>query len=490
MRSIEHAWLRTILWGCTFDDFLIRPGWGVAISRKDISLVSKFSQNIPLNIPLVSANMDTITGARMAITVAKKGGIGIIHRYLSIEDQCQKVEEVKREENFIIEKPYSISPGATIGEARNVMQKNKVGGLVVVDELGELVGILTDRDIRYTSGEEFIEQRMTKLPKLITAKYSGTSSGVSIDEAKKIMDEYRLEKLPLVGDEFKLVGLITSKDIQNLEDFPLANKDKNGQLLVGAAIGATGDYLERSTDLIKSGVDVIVLDIANAQSNVGLNAVINFRRKFPDMELVVGNIVQPKAVHIFEGRGVNGFKIGLGPGSACTTRKNTNIGIPQGQTDYDCSIVTKIPICADGGIKRDGHIALALILGGSSVMIGGMFAGTDETPGLVFRDSTGRDVKSFRGMASREAMYEKLEAEEADDPYETSSKISPEGIEKTVEYRGSVVPIINDMMGHLASTISYMGATSLQEAKEMFMEHPMDYLIKLSESAKRESWDR
>ena len=239
-----------------------------------------------------------------------------------------------------------------------------------------------------------------------------------------------------------------------------------------------------------SGADVIVLDIANSQSIVALNAVKNFRIKFPDMELVVGNIVLPKAVSVFRDCGVNGFKVGLGPGSACTTRKNTNIGIPQAQAIYDCALKSNVPICADGGIKRNGSIATALMLGAGSVMIGGMFSGTDEAPGQVFRDSRGNKVKSFRGMASREAMHEKLHAENYDNPYEISSRISPEGIEKKVDYRGSVVPIINEMMDNLASTISYIGAMSLQEAKEMFMEHPASYLIKLSESAKRESWDR
>ena len=486
MRSIEQAWLKRIVRGCTFDDFLIGPGWGVANSRKDISLVSKFSQNISLNIPLVSANMDTITGARTAIAMAKKGGIGVIHRYLSNEDQRQKVEEAKREENFIIEKPYSATADITVGEARNIMEKNKVGGLVIINQDGKLVGILTDRDVRYCSGNETVEQRMTKGHKLITARYSE----VSLADVKKLIDENRLEKLPLVDEEFKLKGLITSRDIQNLEEFPLANKDKNGQLVVGAAIGATGDYLERAAELIKAGADVLVLDIANAQSNVGRNAVIGFRKKFPDTELVVGNIVLPEAVPVFEELGVNGFKVGLGPGSACTTRLNTNIGVPQGQAVCSCAMIARVPVCADGGIKRDGSIAEALILGGDSVMIGGMFAGTDETPGLVFPDSTGKPVKVFRGMASREAMYERLRIEEADDPYEISSRMSPEGMEKKVEYKGSVGPIIDAMMGHLASTVSYMGAMSLQEAKEMFMEYPSKYLIKLSESAKIESWVR
>ncbi|HLC70580.1 MAG TPA: IMP dehydrogenase, partial [Candidatus Nanoarchaeia archaeon] len=350
MRSLEHDWLKQLLWGCTFDDFLISPGWGVAESRKDISLVSKFSQNIPLNIPLVSANMDTITGARMAIAVAKKGGIGIIHRYLSIDDQRQKVEEVKREENFIIEKPYSTSINVTIGEARNIMERNKVGGLVVVDDEGRLLGVLTNKDLRFCNDSDAVGGRMS--PKPITG-----SPGISLSEAKMLLDKFRMEKLPIIDKDRKLKGLITSRDIENLEKYPLANKDSKGQLLVGAAIGATGDYLERTAELIKAGADVIVLDIANAQSDVAKNAVVNFRKKFPGVELVVGNIVLPEAVQIFEQLGVNGFKVGLGPGSACTTRRNTNIGIPQAQAVYNCSIVSRVPVCADGGIKRNGSIA-------------------------------------------------------------------------------------------------------------------------------------
>jgi len=486
VRSIERDWLRRALWGCTFDDFLIAPGWGIAKSRKEISLASKFSHNIRLKIPIVSANMDTITGARMAIAIAKEGGLGIIHRYLSIADQVSKVEEVKREENFIIEKPYSIFAHQTINEARKLMAKNKVGGLMVVNDSGKLVGILTNRDIRYCAETELVSSRMTSPPELLTAKLAE----ISLEKAKALMDQHCLEKLPLVDADFNLKGLITSKDIENMEKYPLANKDTNGQLIVGAAIGATGDYIERTAELIKANVDVIVLDIANAQSDVGLAAVVNFRKNFPSMELVVGNIVIPEAIAVFMRQDVNGFKVGLGPGSACTTRKNTNIGVPQAQAVYTCLMASSVPICADGGIKRNGSIAEALILGAGSVMIGGMFAGTDESPGLVFRDSTGRKVKSFRGMASREAMYEKLRAEEADDPYEISSRISPEGIEKNVEYRGSVVPMIADIIGNLASTISYMGAMSLQEAKEMFMERPTSFLIKLSEAAKRESWER
>lgn len=486
MRSLEHNWLKLQLCGATFDDFLIAPDWGKAKSRKEISLASKFSQNVSINVPVISANMDTITGARMAIFIAKEGGIGIIHRYLNVGDQATKVEEVKREENFIIEKPYSILADRTIEEARNIMTKNNVGGLVVVDELNKLAGILTNRDIRYRLGTELVKKRMTPIPRIVTARLSE----VTLEKAKALMVECRLEKLPLVDEDYQLKGLITSKDIENMERHPLANKDAKGQLIVGAAIGATGDYLERSEELIKAKVDVLVLDIANAQSDVGLQAVANFRNKFPDTELVVGNIVIPGAIPRFMNHGVNGFKVGLGPGSACTTRKNTNIGVPQAQAVYACSIVSPVPVCADGGIKRNGSIAEALMLGADSVMIGGMFAGTDESPGLVFRDSTGKKVKSFRGMASREAMYEKLRAEEADDPYEISSRISPEGIEKNVEYRGSVVPILNDITGNLASTVSYMGAISLKDAKELFMNDPRKFLIKLSESAKRESWDR
>lgn len=478
-------WLARTIRGCTFDDFLNPPGWGIAESRSGISLVSQFSTNVKLNVPIVSANMDTITGARMAVVMAKHGGIGIIHRYLNIEDQCKKVAEVKRQESFVIDNPYSIAPNAAISEARMVIEKNKVGCLVVVDGREKLLGLLSSRDIRFAGDDQRVSERMKSASQLVVAH-----PNVTLIEAKKLLDQHRLEKLPLVEAGFRLRGLITSKDIENLEKYPLANKDDEGRLVVGAAIGATGDYLERASELIKANVDVIVIDIANAQSVVGERAILEFRKKFTDFELVVGNIVLPEAVERFQALSANGLKVGLGPGSACTTRKNTNVGLPQAQAVFECAFGAKIPINADGGIKRNGHISSALLLGADSVMVGGMLAGTDETPGLVFRNSEGREVKSFRGMASREAMYEKLKAEEVDDPYEISSRISPEGIERQVEYRGSVVPIIKEMVGHLASMVSYMGAQSLEEAKEIFMANPQRHLVKLSEASKRESFDR
>ncbi len=485
MRSKKDRWLLQQLRGLTFDDFLNGPGWGVITSRKDVPLETKFSENISLNIPFVSANMDTVTGSKMAVAVAKQGGIGIVHRYLSIEEEVQKIREVKREENFIIEQPYNISKGSTIGEARQIMQKENVGCLVVLDKEGHLLGLLGSRDIRFCSNDILVSERMKPVGSLIS-----TDSKVTFSKAKKILDHHRLEKLPIIDKRGKLLGLITAKDIENLEKYPLANKDSKGQLVVGAAIGATGDYLERSAELIKAGSDVIVIDIANAQSIVGKKSVIAFRKRFPDAELVVGNIVLPEAVRVFQKLGANGLKIGLGPGSACTTRISTNVGVPQAQAIYDCARVAGIPIIADGGMKRHGHLALALLLGSSSCMIGGMFAGTDESPGHVWPDADGKKVKSFRGMASREAMYEKLVSESDNDPYETSSRISPEGMEKKVEYKGPVIPIIQEMVGHLASTISYLGAKSLKEAQEIFLKNPKKYLIKLSSASQVESWRR
>lgn len=486
MKSIQDDWLLAELKGLAFDDFLNPPGWGTAKSRKGLDLRTKFSDHVGLNIPLVSANMDTVTGAKMAVAQAKEGGIGIIHRYLSIEDQCQKVREVKREENFIISKPYSVKPITSIREAERIMIKNNVGSLVVLNENGTLEGILTSRDVRFCADKDIpVSRRMNGRGVLITAPID-----TKLEEARKILDKNRLEKLPLVDSQRRLVGLITSKDIENLEKYPLANKDCNGQLMVGAAIGATGDYLERAEELIKARVDVLVIDIANAQSDIGLDATRAFRRRFSNMELVVGNIAVGMAVSKYLGLNVNGFKVGLGPGSACTTRYHTNIGVTQADAIYDCSRISEAPIIADGGIRRNGHIFLSLILGGSSVMIGGLFGGTDEAPGHVIRNSKGHRIKTFRGMASREARLEKSLAESADDPYETSSRISPEGIEKELEYKGSVVPIIHDMMNHLASSISYMGAKSLREAQVMFMENPQKYLTKISRAAQIESWRR
>ncbi len=486
MKSFADDWLLSELRGHAFDDFLDPPGWGIAKSRKGLNLGTKFSEHVDLNIPLVSANMDTVTGARMAIAQAKEGGIGIIQRYLSIEDQCQKVREVKREENFIIQKPYSVQPASAIREAERIMTKNNIGSLVVLNEDGVLEGILTSRDIRFCSDKDMlVSQRMNGRGALITAPMD-----TKLGEARKILDKNRLEKLPLVDERGHLVGLITSKDIENLEKYPLANKDRNGQLVVGAAIGATGDYLERASELISAGADVIVIDIANAQSDIGLDAARAFRKIFSDAELVVGNIAIGMAVSRYRDLNVNGFKVGLGPGSACTTRYHTNIGVTQAYAIYDCGRVSEVPVIADGGIRRNGHIFLSLMLGGSSVMIGGLFGGTDEAPGHVIRNSKGNRIKKFRGMASREAMLEKLVSELADDPYETSSRVSPEGIEKELEYKGSVVPIIHDMMNHLASSISYMGAKSLREAQKMFMADPQKYLTKISRAAQIESWHR
>ncbi|OGN02987.1 MAG: hypothetical protein A2655_02335 [Candidatus Yanofskybacteria bacterium RIFCSPHIGHO2_01_FULL_43_42] len=486
MRSEQDdRWLRSELRGHAFDDFLNPPGWGKVKTRKGISLATNFSQHIGLNIPIVSANMDTITRARMAIAMAKEGGIGIIERYLSIEEQCDEIREVKRKESHIILQPHNISKNGTIAQAKELMERNKVGCLVILDESGKLLGLLSHRDVRFARDNDSVANRMKPVERLVTA-----SPDTTLNQAKKLLDKSRLEKLPLVDEGFKLVGLITAKDIENLDRYPLANKDINGRLVVGAAVGAVGDFLERSSELVKAGVDVIVMDIANFQSEPGIEAVRKFRRKFPDTELVVGNVVLPEAVEIYQRFGVNGVKVGLGPGSACTTRYNTNIGVTQAQAIYECARVAKIPVIADGGIKRDGHISLALLLGGDSVMIGGLFASTDETPGLVFRKSTGQSVKSFRGMASREAMHQKLKAEEADDPYEISSRMSPEGIEKEVEARGSVVPIVREMAGHIASMISYIGGRTLIEAQGIFMANPSKYLVKLSEAAKKESFDR
>ncbi len=486
MKSRQNDWLLNELRGHTFDDFLNPPGWGTAKSRKGLDLRTKFSEHVSLNVPLVSANMDTVTGARMAIAQAKHGGIGIIHRYLSIEDQCAKIREVKREENFIIKEPYSIGQTNTIEEAERIMTKNNVGSLVVLTEDGFLEGILTLRDIRFCDDKNMpVSKRMNGRGALIASV-----ADIEPEKARIILDKNRLEKLPLVDDQGRLVGLITSKDIENLENYPLANKDSNGQLVVGAAVGATGDYLERAAELIKAEADVIVLDIANAQSDIGLDAARAFRQRFPDMELVVGNIAISLALDKYKDFNVNGFKVGLGPGSACTTRFHTNIGVTQAYAIYDCSRIGNVPIIADGGIRRDGHLFLSLMLGSSSCMIGGLFGGTDEAPGNVIKNSKGLRVKKFRGMASREAMLEKLLAEFVDDPYETSSRISPEGIEKELEYKGSVVPIIHDMMNHLASSISYIGAKSLKEAQEIFMANPQKYLTKISNAAQIESWRR
>ena len=491
--------LADIVRGATFDDFLLRPQYSV-IARRDPSVIDlscRFSTNITLKRPLVSANMDTVTRAPMAIVQAEEGGLGIIDRGFrngDIEPQVREVEMVKRMQHIIIRDPYAVSPETPLAEAVALMRRTRAGTLVVVDGSRRLKGLLTERDVRFVNTREgAVASRMTPIEDLITGQ-----GELTLDDAEQIMVRRKIKKLPLVDANGLLIGLITAKDIHRQERLPFATRDAHGRLMVGAAIGATGDFIERAAELVKAHVDVIVIDIAHGHSVVMARAIDTFKKSFPDVELVAGNVATAEGVRFLSERGVNAVKVGIGPGGGCTTRLTTSFGVPQLQALYECGAGGgNVPLIADGGIKRHGAILEALLFGGDTVMLGSMFAGTEETPGdtvqktVVLADqqrSVKVPFKVLRGMASIQAIRDRLDVE--DDEEVDLESIGAEGTEVSVPARGSVRPIIQDILKHLCSSISYGGAGSLAELRTMFREDPMRYLVKLSASAKRESYER
>jgi len=492
--------LAEIVRGATFDDFLLRPQYSV-ITRRDPSVIDlscRFSTHITLKRPLVSANMDTVTRAPMAIVQAEEGGIGIIDRGFrngDIEPQVREVAKVKRMQHIIIRDPYSVTPETPLADAVALMRRRRAGTLVVIDAARTLKGLLTERDVRFVNTREgTVASRMTPVAALITGQ-----GELTLKVAEDLMVQRKVKKLPLVDTNGTLIGLITAKDIHRQERLPFATRDAHGRLMVGAAIGATGDFIERAAELLKAHVDVIVIDIAHGHSIVMGKAIDTFKHSFPDVELVAGNVATAEGVTFLAERGVNAVKVGIGPGGGCTTRLTTSFGVPQLQAMYESRVGAgdEVPLIADGGIKRHGAILEALLFGGDTVMLGSMFAGTEETPGEVVQKSVvlpdqQRSVKVpfkvLRGMASIQAIRDRLDVEDED--VVDMESIGAEGTEVSVPARGSVRPIIHDILKHLCSSISYGGAGSLAELKKTFREDPMRYLIKLSSSAKRESYER
>ena len=485
--------------GCTFDDFLLTPQYSV-IERRDpatIDLSSRFSEHLTLKRPIVSANMDTITRAEMAIAVAEEGGIGIIDRGFrsgDIEPQVREVERVKRRQHGVIADPYTIRPAATLTEAREAMRRTGVGTLVVVDESRRLLGLLTARDLRFVDIAGTVAERMTPRDRLIVRE--GVPDAATAEEVMRVR---KIKKLPLVDTDGKLMGLVTAADLLKQERLPFATRDDHGRLRVGAAIGAKGDYLERAAELIRVGADVIVIDIAHGHSAVMGRAIEAFRKQFDGIELIAGNVATAEGTRFLIERGVNGVKVGIGPGGGCTTRLNTNFGVPQVEALVACRVAAgpKVPLIADGGIKRDGAVVQALLFGGDTVMLGSALAGTIETPGdtvqkpVVIPESHKTvkvPFKVFRGMASLQAIVDRLDVEDAESA--DVEALGAEGMEISVPARGSVRPIIRDMLKHLCSAVSYGGAGSLAELREMLARDPSRYVIRLSESGRRESFDR
>ena len=450
--------------GLTFDDVLLVPKRSPIISRSQTDLKTKLSRNITLNTPLLSANMDTVTESGMAIALAREGGIGIIHRFMTIEDQVDEVLKVKRSESVIIEQPYTIRSNMMIHDAKNMMCQYGVSGLLVEEDGKKLAGIITRRDITF---EKNLKSKVSDLMSkdVITAK-----DGTTIDQAKEILHAHRIEKLPVIDDKKRIVGLITSKDILKMDQYPFASKDKKGRLLVGAAVGVKGDYLERAEALLASGADTIVVDIAHGHSDNAINTVHMIKKVFPNCQLIAGNIATGEGANDLIKAGVDAVKVGVGSGSICITRVITGSGVPQLTAIMESVKVAKeydIPVISDGGIRTSGDAAKAIAAGASSIMVGGLFGGTDESPGKTL-SKNGKKFKMYRGMASFYASLGRKYREEGSQVIDSDdlNDYVPEGVEAMVPYKGSVVEIIRQLVGGLRSGLSYCGAKTILEMQK------------------------
>lgn len=448
--------------GLTFDDVLLVPKYSDITSRSQTNLSTKLSRNISINIPFVSANMDTVTESSMAVAMARAGGIGIIHRFLTIEEQANEVLKVKRSGSVMIENPYSISLEKSIKDALDYAEDKEISGLLVVDSNSKLVGIVTERDLLFANSNGSISDIMTK--DVVTAK-----PGVTLDEAKQILHQHRIEKLPIVDDSGIIKGLITSKDITNNADFPNASKDKKGSPLVGAAVGVKGDFLERTESLLEAGTDVLVVDIAHGHSENAISAIKNIKKAFPDCELIAGNIATAQGTEDLIKAGVDAVKVGVGSGSICITRVITGSGVPQLTAVMDCAKIGNdygIPIISDGGTRTSGDATKALASGASSVMVGSMLGGTDESPGTVLTKN-GKRFKVYRGMASLAASIGRKSKETGSFSFDDDlNDYVAEGVEAMVPYKGTVVDILKQLSGGVRSGLSYCGAHSIIQMQE------------------------
>ncbi|HOO15111.1 MAG TPA: IMP dehydrogenase [Candidatus Marinimicrobia bacterium] len=446
--------------GLTFDDVLLIPSESNVLP-KEVSLDAKLTKKIQLNMPILSAAMDTVTEGKMAIAIAREGGIGILHKNMSIEQQVAEVDKVKRSESGMIVKPITLSSDSTIRDALNLMNRYSISGIPVVDN-GQLKGILTNRDIRFETNLDLrISERMTK-ENLVTAP-----EGTTLEEAEEILQRHRIEKLLIVDDEGRLKGLITVKDILKKKRFPNAAKDEFGRLRVGAAVGVGSDYLLRAEKLVSEQVDVLVIDTAHGHSANVIKSVRELKRRFPQVDVIAGNVATAAATKALIDAGADAVKVGIGPGAICTTRVIAGVGIPQLTAILDCAEVAMksgIPIIADGGIRYSGDIAKALAAGASTVMLGSLLAGLDESPGETVLYE-GRVYKSYRGMGSIAAM-----AHGSSDRYfqegEETGKLVPEGIEGIVPYKGSLADTIHQLIGGLRSAMGYCGTATINELQK------------------------
>ena len=449
--------------GLTFDDVLLIPKRSPIISRSQTNLKTRLSRNISLNIPIISANMDTVTESPMAIALAREGGIGIIHRFMTIQDQVDEVLKVKRSESVMIEQPYTISIDSTVGYAKKIMHDFGISGLLIEKDK-KLAGIITKRDLLFeTNFENNVSSVMSK--DVVFAEL-----GTTIEKAKDILHKNRIEKLPIIDKDKQIIGLITSKDILKMEEFPNASKDKKGRLLVGAAVGVKGDYLERTEALLDAGADVMVVDIAHGHSDNAINCVHLIKKAFKDCELIAGNIATGHGTEDLIRAGVDAVKVGVGSGSICITRVITGSGVPQLTAILDSVKIAKeyeVPVISDGGIRNSGDLTKALAAGSSSVMVGSLLGGTDESPGKTLVKN-GKKYKIYRGMASFYASLGRKYREEGEQLIESEdlNDYVPEGVEAMVSYKGSVVEIIRQLVGGLRSGLSYCGAKTINEMQQ------------------------
>ena len=445
--------------GLTFDDVLLIPAYSEVLPN-NVNLKTKFSRNITLNVPLVSAAMDTVTESQLAIAIAREGGIGVIHKNMSIEEQARQVHTVKRAENGMIYDPVTIKQGSRVIDALNMMREYKIGGIPVVDEEMKLVGIVTNRDLRFEKNlDRIIDEVMTK-ENIIT-----TSQSTNLEEASEILQSHKIEKLPVVDSNGRLIGLVTYKDITKAKDKPNACKDSLGRLRVAAGIGVTADSLERATALVKAGVDAIVIDTAHGHTKGVVEVLRKVKAAFPQIDVVVGNIATGEAAKYLVENGADGVKVGIGPGSICTTRIIAGIGVPQLSAVYDVAKAlegTGVPLIADGGIRYSGDIVKALAAGAYSVMLGGMFAGVEESPGetIIFN---GRKYKSYRGMGSLEAMEKGSKDRYFQGNVTDNRKLVPEGIAARVPYKGTLYEVAYQMLGGLRAGMGYCGAENIEK---------------------------
>lgn len=462
--------------GLAFDDVLVVPRYSEVLPR-DVSVKTRLTRKLNINIPLISAAMDTVTESRMAISMARLGGVGIIHKNMSIERQASEVKKVKRSESGMIKDPVTLTISATLEDASSLMKEYKIGGIPITDQNGKLVGIITNRDLRFQNDmSKNVSEAMTK-DNLVTA-----DENTDLHKASEILQNFKIEKLPVIDKNGKLKGLITFRDIQNVKNHPFACKDKYGRLIAGAAIGITADTIERITALVAQDVDVITLDTAHGHSKGVINELKKIKSIFPDLQIIVGNIATADAAKLLVKSGADAVKVGVGPGSICTTRVIAGIGVPQLSAVIECTKALEgsgVPVISDGGIRYSGDIVKAIVAGADCIMAGSLFAGTEESPGetIIYE---GRKVKSYRGMGSIDAMKEGSKDRYFQDAEEEISKLVPEGIVGMVPFKGTLAEVMYQYIGGLRAGMGYCGAATIDELKTA-------KFVKITSSGIRES---